>query len=65
MVNFERSFCDVEVGDGSVGMNAICSRPEANDDVISIKDVDTFGVTLLLRCGLLSSLVFEKIDISY
>ena len=38
----KRSFCDVEVGDGSGGMNATCSRPEVADDVISGIYVDTF-----------------------
>ena len=55
MVNFEvasfrsfreflkRSFCDGEVSDGSGGINTICSRLKAADDVISGKDVvDTF-----------------------
>ena len=35
--------CDVEVGDSSGGMNAIYSRPEVADGIISIDDVDTFG----------------------
>ena len=30
-----------EDGDGSGGMNAICSRPEVADDVISGEDVET------------------------
>ena len=38
----KRSFCHGEVGDGSVGMNAICSQPEVGDDVIYSRDVDTF-----------------------
>ena len=37
-----RSSCHCEVGDGSSGMNAICSRSEVADDVISSADVDTF-----------------------
>ena len=36
------SLCDGEVCDGSGGMNAICSRPEVADVVISGKDVDAF-----------------------
>ena len=36
------SFCDGEVSDGSGGINAICSRPEVADDIISGKDVNTF-----------------------
>ena len=36
------SFCHGEVGDGSGGMNAICSRLEVADDVISGIHVDTF-----------------------
>ena len=36
---FKNSFCDDDVGDGSV--NAICIRPEV-DEVISDDDVDTF-----------------------
>ena len=36
------SFCDSEVGDDSGGMNAICSRPEVADKVVSGTDVDTF-----------------------
>ena len=32
----KRSFCDGEVGDGTDGMKAICSRPEVADDVTSI-----------------------------
>ena len=31
----KRLFCDGEVGDGSGGMNAICSLPEVAGDVIS------------------------------
>ena len=54
MVNFEvasssnvrdfskRSFCDGEVGDGSGGVKAICSRPKVADDVISGEDAETF-----------------------
>ena len=38
----KRSFCDGETGDGSGGMNAICSRPQVDDEVISSRDVDTF-----------------------
>ena len=37
----KRSFCDGEVSDGSGSMNAICSRPEVADDVISGMDVKT------------------------
>ena len=37
-----RSFCRGEVCDGSGGMNAIVSRPEVTDDVMSGIDVDTF-----------------------
>ena len=36
----KRSFCDGEIGDGS--MNVICSRPEEAYDVIAGKDVDKF-----------------------
>ena len=36
------SFCDGEVGEGSGGVNAICSQPEVPDDVIYGDDVDTF-----------------------
>ena len=38
----KRSFCDGEVGDGSGDTNAICSRPEVADNVISGTDVDSF-----------------------
>ena len=38
----KRSFYDGEVGCGSGGMNAMCSRPEVADDVISGTDVGTF-----------------------
>ena len=41
----KRSLYHDEIGDASGGMNAICSRPEAPDDVISV----------------LASVVFEKI----
>ena len=37
-----RSFCDGEVAGGSGGVNAIFSRPEVIDDVISCDDVETF-----------------------
>ena len=33
------SFCDSEVGDGSGCINAICSRPEADDDVFSCQNL--------------------------
>ena len=33
-------FCDSEVGDGSGGVNAICSRPDEANDVVSGQDVD-------------------------
>ena len=33
-------FCDSEVGDGSSGVNAICSRPDEANDVVSGQDVD-------------------------
>ena len=36
----KRSFSDGEVGDGSGGVDAICSRPEVPDDVIYGEDVD-------------------------
>ena len=36
------SLCDSEVGNGSGGVNANCSRPEAADDVISGEDAETF-----------------------
>ena len=36
------SFCDGEVSDGWDCTNAIFSRPEPDDDVISGEDVDTF-----------------------
>ena len=35
-------FVDGEVGNGSRGVNAICSRPKAADDVISGEDAETF-----------------------
>ena len=38
----KRSFCDDEVGDGSGGMNAICSRPEVADDGISCENAVAF-----------------------
>ena len=50
MINFEgasfstfrdipkRSFCDSEIGDGSGGINAICSRPGVAGDIISDND---------------------------
>ena len=37
-----RSFCDAEVDDGSGGVNAIYSRPEVTNDVVSGWDVATF-----------------------
>ena len=51
MVNFEivscssfrgspdSSFCDGDVGDGSGGVNAICSPPEIPDDIVYSEDV--------------------------
>ena len=36
------SFCQGEVGEGISGMDAMCSRSEVADDVISGTDVDTF-----------------------
>ena len=35
-------FPDAEVGGGAGGINAICNRPEAADDVISGDNVETF-----------------------
>ena len=48
----KRLFCDVEIGDRNSGMNAICSRTEVADDVISMKDVDIFQyqACVNLRC---------------
>ena len=37
-----KQFCDGEVGDKTSSMNAIRSPPEAADNVISGKDVETF-----------------------
>ena len=46
----KRLFCDGEVGGGSGDVNAICSRPEVDNDAISREDVATFrdynGVSL-------------------
>ena len=46
-----RFFCDGEVGlgDGSGGMNAICSRNEEADDVISDEGAST-NFALLIVC---------------
>ena len=38
----ESPFQKLEVGDGGGGMNAICSRSEEADDVISGGNVDTY-----------------------
>ena len=38
----KRLFCDGEVSDGIGGVNAIFSRPEVADDVISVEDPETF-----------------------
>ena len=38
----KRLFCDGDVGDGGSGVNAICSRPEVADDVISGEDAENF-----------------------
>ena len=38
----KRLFCDGEVGDGSDGMNTICSRPQVAGDVISGEEAETF-----------------------
>ena len=43
----ERSFCDGEVSDGSGSINAICSRPEVADDVVSGTDVNYISVLLV------------------
>ena len=39
---FQKDHFDGRVGDGSGGMNAICSRPDVADDVISGNDIATF-----------------------
>ena len=39
---FKKSFCDSEVGGGVGSVNAICSRPDVDDDVISGQSVDIF-----------------------
>ena len=38
----KRLFCDRKFGDGSSAVNAICSRSEVADDVISCEDEETF-----------------------
>ena len=40
--NREKVFPDTEVGGGASGINGICSRPEATDDVISGYNVESF-----------------------
>ena len=42
-----------EVSDGCGGMNAICSRPELADDVISGTDVNTFRHYAYVNLGFL------------
>ena len=37
-----KTFRDTEIGGGAGGINAICSRPEVVDDVISCYNVETF-----------------------
>ena len=43
----KREFCHGDVGDGSGGMNAICSRREVAVDVTSGIDVEPPGITLV------------------
>ena len=40
--NREKIFPDAEVGGGANGINAICTRPEVADAVISGYNVETF-----------------------
>ena len=40
----KRSFCHTEIGDGSGGMKAICSRPEEDCDVIFSRNAKTVVV---------------------
>ena len=42
----KRSLCNGEIGDSSGGANAICSRPEVADDIISGEVVDFPGLSL-------------------
>ena len=50
--NFEVASCnsDAEVSGGAGGINAICSRPEVADDVISGYDVETFRDCEFVSC---------------
>ena len=41
--NRDKIFSDAEVGGGACGINAVCSRLEVADDVISGYNVETFG----------------------
>ena len=36
----KRSFCDGGVGNGSSVVNAICSRPDGADDIVSYEEVE-------------------------
>ena len=57
----KRLFCDGEVGDGSSGMNAICSRPEIAGDVIFCEDAETFHEYVCINvCVASFSIVCEK-----
>ena len=61
------SFCDGEVG--GVGVNAICRRTEAADDVVSSEYVFCRYIPGLQLCKLVvcfaSVLVFEKIEVNH
>ena len=46
-------------------MNAICSQLEVADDVILGANADEFGIMLVYICGLISLVLFEKVEISH
>ena len=56
-------FPDVEVDDGVGGTNAICSRQEVVNDVISGYNIDFSGLPCYEFISLLASMVFQKIVI--
>ena len=54
-----------EVASSSSGFNAICSRPEVADDVISGNNEKHFGTNMLRICELLASAVLQKVEMSH
>ena len=55
------SFCDGEVGDGSGGVNAICSRPEVADDAFPVRWV---YLPIICPYEVVDSVVSETIEIN-